>query len=1180
MSCRLKMAISSAVGVTSLRHNYMNFPLEHDRFELGHSMVFCRFAIILLLLFSVQRLQGQTNDWSEKDLSKSVHRADETFKAGEMERAYGLFAHLVSVANDRAFVHFRFGATCTYSIKHLEEAEDHLLKARELGILESEYKADWHFYKGRIHQLRFEFDEAAVQFRQAIDYAPKKCDWIDDAKLGFGQCTNQSNFPSQLVKMGEKAILTSNSKDFYRLYDMPASAGRLLVVPEQLQSKEDKKRHYETQMHWLPSKRLAFYSSYGLDGDTGLDIYCVSIDANGEYGIPKRLPSPINGDFDDCAPICVPAGQSDSEFDALYFSSSRPESLGGYDIFWVEGKLTSPENTVILSNMDQAMQMPFEVNSPEDEFLFWKNSESDQTWLTTNRNLNFSGTEVWRFNDEFLDVVPVAFTFQNADLDQSGVLSIVKSKDHSLAQRVELQPNEQVHLALESGDDFIMKWELTDGTQSWEEMIRIPSKNSGTLSGDIIKIGETGTYRVSEAIADNTFLKVEGLNWTFDGMAARMLTGVFSQKIQSDEIAELRGQNIGRIQIERTIESAYNDFETVDGKGMPKWVSNALNESITNAGSMELLVVSDIRNEMDKTKAYLKGHSLLIAPGKSGWTIQTAIDLHGTDQTSESIELISNVLEKANKSQDDWALAAAELIRQAAEVENPSELIEASQFCEAQSDAIAEEVESMNVLLENVNAHQRINEWLSEALPMNAPGFKDDFSKVIKDTPVVFNAFLESASEKTTPSDHQELFKNIQLGLWNAFTDSIAQLQDLGVYDLQDMQDAQAWFLRSGGLMEEIQLSSNPLDQIGKGQQAIGLVWETYRAGADLKNQVVLESQMTPGSWWQDFGPKSTSGQAENDEEFQGYQLFVKHDDPILDQAHLYQKELDILRTASRNGEAYKTSMKRAIEMRSTIEDEMMALFGGESRPANKADLEREGIKSLEKVENTEPRSEIDTETTKATNAAVTTSTAGTEDIYSFTIQVGAFEKAPDFSNIEAKEDIFQLEEPGVYLKFGFGKFKSREDAMNQLAQVQTWAPDAFIKPLPTADSRTSEREDDVVDVKKTEARSKESTNKSSETKSNVKKKSVKSREKEAPEATNEPVKKFRVKIVEYSGTLKPSEVATLLRLGNEVPLKTRRLTNKTVYYSENFKTAAEAQKALKICLGKGFTYAEVEVIY
>ena len=61
-----------------------------------------------------------------------VHRAEQTFK-GEMSRAYGLFAHLVSVAGDRAFCITAL-AQPAFTSQRLNEAIEHLEIARELGI--------------------------------------------------------------------------------------------------------------------------------------------------------------------------------------------------------------------------------------------------------------------------------------------------------------------------------------------------------------------------------------------------------------------------------------------------------------------------------------------------------------------------------------------------------------------------------------------------------------------------------------------------------------------------------------------------------------------------------------------------------------------------------------------------------------------------------------------------------------------------------------------------------------------------------------------------------------------------------------------------------------------------------------------------------------------------------------
>ena len=129
-----------------------------------------------------------------------------------------------------------------------------------------------------------------MHLRTAIDQASNKEAWLEDAKLRFGQCTTNGAFPIETERLKDVETLVSHSDDYFRLYEMPVSEGRLLTIPEHLRTKEDKRRNYTSQLHWLPGERFAFYSSFGRDGDTGLDIYRVAVDGMGEYGTPEKLP--------------------------------------------------------------------------------------------------------------------------------------------------------------------------------------------------------------------------------------------------------------------------------------------------------------------------------------------------------------------------------------------------------------------------------------------------------------------------------------------------------------------------------------------------------------------------------------------------------------------------------------------------------------------------------------------------------------------------------------------------------------------------------------------------------------------------------------------------------------------------------------------------------------------------
>ena len=95
--------------------------------------------------------------------------------------------------------------------------------------------------------------------------------------------------------------------------------------------------------------------------------------------------------------------------------------------------------------------------------------------------------------------------------------------------------------------------------------------------------------------------------------------------------------------------------------------------------------------------------------------------------------------------------------------------------------------------------------WLTETMPMAIPEFRTDLIRIIQDSPEVYQAIHEAAIAVHQNSDPVLHLQSVQNGLWNALTDSITEFQTLDIYSLPGMEDSQAWFLRSGGIMDEIE---------------------------------------------------------------------------------------------------------------------------------------------------------------------------------------------------------------------------------------------------------------------------------------------------------------------------------------------------------------------------------------
>ena len=1132
-----------------------------------------KFWCVSLLTIPTLNAHAQGIEWSEKDLARSVHRAEQTFQGGEMSRAYGLFAHLVSVAGDRAFLHYRFGATCTYTSQRLNEANEHLEIARELGILDTEEAAGWHYYKARYHHARFELDEAAVHLRSAIDQASNKEVWLDDAKLRIGQCTTNASFPVVAQKLQSVETLVSHSDDYFRLYEIPVSEGRLLTIPEPLRTKEDKRRDYTSQLHWLPGQRFAYYSSYGKDGDTGLDVYRVAVDGVGEYGIPEKLPAPVNTDFDDCAPVCMP-GNDNQTADRLFFSSSRPEALGGYDIFQVDGNLTGV--SVELLQNEQALQLPFEINSTADEFLYWENTAEGEAWLTTNRRQDFEGREVWRFSLDRAVVAPVAISIQ-ADFDSGeGRLSIRKDGDDRMGIEQSMSGQAAADFLLAAGEAYQITWEAKDGTVATTERIALtPSAAPAFIAEPLRFHGVPTSNSLQSQMNEQQTMHQPDIHWSFAGLASQVTASMFGETMNPNAFAAIRANGIHNVGIEKVLQAA--NAENTESHAIPDWMLQAMHE-IGVATALEELPepvqltrekAVNIQSRMEETQCW-------DAPGSQAWKAQAMIERFGEPALALLSEEVRQLRMHAQSEQDRWGTwsdAIAEYVYQTGVNSEDWNVLQA--YCEAQFQAYAGAYVHAEDMFRRIDSHLRFERWIAEALPMEIKAFREDFRTIMTENPSILNACAAAAQAAHERTGIQEKFEDLQTALWGTYTELIIGYQNLGIYTLPGMEKTQSWFLRSGGIIEELQNQTSASDRLTKGQQAVGLAWETCREGERKKDQVLLESEMSPGAWWASFGPANDG--EESQQGYAGYELFVKYDDPILNQAHAYQQELDVLRTSAKNGEAYTSTLKNAIAMRSSIQKEMLALFGGESTFSDAANKSKNASNSIEAptvqpvdvlietVAAATPANEkvnevvVPVETWNTKENSTATPERLTVESMRYTVQIGAFADEPDFEGLATTEEVFVLNTNGRLTKYGSGKFADYEEAQVHLKTIRSWAEDAFIKLIPIK-STVSNKEPEIP----------------------TREAPVATEVKLTPKPTTEAkrTKQFRVRIVSYSETLQPTEVATLLRLGNEVSLKTARLSTETVYFTDTFDSLDAAKGALKLCMKRGFSDAEIEVLY
>lgn len=115
------------------------------------------------------------------------------------------------------------------------------------------------------------------------------------------------------------------------------------------------------------------------------DLYKVAINSNGTYGEPINLGVEINTEGRETFPFVTKDNQ-------LYFASDGHPGLGGLDVFSTkinnDGSFGEVEN-------DGA-----EVNSPKDDFGYYRDSEINKGFFSSNRDGGLGSDDIYRFTSK------------------------------------------------------------------------------------------------------------------------------------------------------------------------------------------------------------------------------------------------------------------------------------------------------------------------------------------------------------------------------------------------------------------------------------------------------------------------------------------------------------------------------------------------------------------------------------------------------------------------------------------------------------------------------------------------------------------------------------------------------------------------------------------------------------
>nr|WP_315154679.1 OmpA family protein [uncultured Flavobacterium sp.] len=132
-----------------------------------------------------------------------------------------------------------------------------------------------------------------------------------------------------------------------------------------------------------PDEQTLYFASDRPETIGQSDLFKVSINADGTYGTPLNLGKEINTEGRETFPFVTKDNQ-------LYFASDGHPGLGGLDIFTAkinnDGSIEVPEN-------DGA-----EVNSPKDDFGYYRDSANNKGFFTSNRDGGIGSDDIYKFS--------------------------------------------------------------------------------------------------------------------------------------------------------------------------------------------------------------------------------------------------------------------------------------------------------------------------------------------------------------------------------------------------------------------------------------------------------------------------------------------------------------------------------------------------------------------------------------------------------------------------------------------------------------------------------------------------------------------------------------------------------------------------------------------------------------
>jgi hypothetical protein len=190
--------------------------------------------------------------------------------------------------------------------------------------------------------------------------------------------------------------------------------GKEWLGAEKLPKTINGKKSNETHASVSKDGKTLYFTSDREGGLGGVDIYKSTLDAKGSWGEAENLGTAINTEFDEATPFVT----MDDKY--LFFSSVGHNSIGGFDIFYID-----------LVNKSTAVNLGYPANTPGDELFFVPDNSISSGYIS-----EYDSTSLGKNDIYYISILPKIYfagniknSFNGEEITDSDFdVSLIESK--------------------------------------------------------------------------------------------------------------------------------------------------------------------------------------------------------------------------------------------------------------------------------------------------------------------------------------------------------------------------------------------------------------------------------------------------------------------------------------------------------------------------------------------------------------------------------------------------------------------------------------------------------------------------------------------------------------------------------------------------------------------------------